>query len=190
MKKNTLIIFDCFGVITSEIAPIWFNNRYQKDEAKALKEKYFGGADRGTKNISELVSDLSNGLNIPREIIIKEWKEIFSVNYELIEYIKVLKEKYYIALLSNAPEGLVESILDKYNLHNLFDRIFISSTYLMAKPDREFYELCIDSFEFVERIYMIDDNDKNLINLDLLGIKAIKFVSNEELFKTFKEENI
>lgn len=190
MKNKTLIIFDCFGVITSEIAPPWFLSKYPEEEAKALKNKYFGKADRGEKTISQLIDELSVGLNIKRDTIIKEWTEIFSVNYELIDYIRKLKKDYYIALLSNAPEGLVEAILEKYNLYDLFDKAFISSAYKMAKPDKEFYMLCVNSFDKMDKIYMIDDNDKNLENLDLLGIKAIKYISNDELFKALKEENI
>ena len=37
MKK--LYIFDCFGVICGEIAPIWFANRYGEEQANILKTK-------------------------------------------------------------------------------------------------------------------------------------------------------
>ena len=188
--SKTLLIFDCFGVITSEIAPIWFASRYPDDEAKKLKEEYFAGADRGEKSIGELVTRLSEGLNIPKNEIIEDWKKIFTVNYELIELISELKKSCYIALLSNAPQGLVESIIDKYEFGNLFDKVFISSHYKMAKPDRDFYSLCIDSFDDADNFYMIDDNTKNLDGLSELKIKTHLFKTNDLLKDYFRKEGL
>ena len=74
--KN-LIIFDCFGVLTSELAPVWFGKRFEPQQAKELKERYFGNADLGGKTINELMDDLARGLNIDRAVIIREFTEIF-----------------------------------------------------------------------------------------------------------------
>ena len=186
--SKTLFIFDCFGVITSEIAPIWFASRYPADEAKKLKEMYFAGADRGDKTIGELVDGLSLGLNIPREEIIEDWKRIFTVNFDLINLIRELKKNHNIALLSNAPCGLVEAIVDKYEIGDLFDKIFISSHYKMSKPDRGFYRLCMDSFDNIDSFYMIDDNFKNLDGLSELNIKTHLFKTNELLKDYLRKE--
>ena len=186
--SKTLFIFDCFGVITSEIAPIWFASRYPEEEAKRLKEAYFAGADRGEKSIGELIDRLSSGLNIPRNEIIDDWKKIFTVNYDLINLIKELKSKHSIALLSNAPLGLVEAIISTYNLENLFDKVFISSHYKMAKPDKEFYRLCMDGFKDANSYYMIDDNIKNLSVLSELNINTHLFKSNEGLIEYLRKE--
>ena len=190
MKKSTLLIFDCFGVITSEIAPIWFARRYDEKTAKELKEIYFADADKGRVSIGELIDNLSKGLNIPRQTIVAEWQEIFTLNSSLIELIKELKKKYYVALLSNAPLGLVEAIIEKYDLASLFDKVFISSHYKIAKPDKEFYMLCKNAFTDAETVYMIDDNKKNLDGLDSIGIKGHLFVSNESFIIFLQKEQL
>ena len=190
MKRNTLIIFDCFGVVTSEIAPVWFATRFPPEEAARIKDQYFHGADRGTKTIGALLDEMSEGLSLPKETIISEWKAIFSINTELLEIIKELSAEYHIALLSNAPRGIVEAIFVTYELYPLFDKVFISSHYCMAKPDREFYEVCVNSFAAMEKIYMIDDNISNLIDLETLGIKPHLFTSNEELLLYLREEKL
>lgn len=190
MIKNTLLIFDCFGVITSEIAPVWFASRYSPEEAANLKEMYFFGADRGEISINELIDNLSDGLNIPRQTIISEWESLFSINDHLIDLIGKLRVQHSIALLSNAPRGLVEVIFEKYGLGNLFDKIFISSHYNMAKPDKEFYKLCKDAFPDAKQVYMIDDNPKNLEGLEALNIKKHLFTSNEALIHYLHKEKL
>ncbi len=183
--KN-LIIFDCFGVLTSELAPVWFGKRFEPQQAKELKERYFGNADLGGKTINELMDDLARGLNIDRAVIIREFTEIFSLNVELLNYIRGLKRDRNdcdIALLSNAPKGLVESINKKYGLHRCFDKTFVSWQYGTAKPDRRFYEICINGMgaEYV-KIFMIDDNQINLKGLSEMGITPVLFTNNTELF--------
>ncbi len=190
MKKNILLIFDCFGVVVAEIAPVWFESRFPVEEAKVLKEKYFQGADLGDVSISELLDRVSGDLGIPRETIIGEWESIFKVNYELADLIGRLKENYHIALLSNAPLGLVEKILEEFDLAGIFDKTFISANHRMAKPDKAFYKLCIDSFGKMDAIYMIDGNPTNLSGLDSLNIRPHLFRSNDLFLEYLKEENL
>lgn len=183
--KN-LIIFDCFGVLTSELAPVWFGKRFPPQQAKELKERYFGNADLGGKTISQLMDDLSSGLSIDKNVIIREFTEIFSLNVELLSYIRNLKlnrPDYDVALLSNAPQGLVESIFNEFGLYRRFDKIFISWQYKTAKPDRRFYEICLKGMGAkYGKIFMIDDNPTNLTGLTEMGITPVLFTNNAGLF--------
>lgn len=184
MKK--LIITDCFGVVTSELAPVWFAKRFPKKQAQELKERYFGNADLGGKSILQLMDDLSNGLGIEKSVIIKEFTEIFSLNVELLRYLREIKlnrSDCDVVLLSNAPQGLVESIFEKYGLYPYFDKVFVSWRYGIAKPNKRFYRLCLEETggDYGE-IFMIDDNPKNLENLSELNITPVLYVGNNKLF--------
>ncbi len=192
--KNTLIIFDCFGVLCNEISPRWFRLRFEEEEAKKLKKEYFNNADLGDYDINELLDRLSFGLNIKKEVIIEEWRSLVGVNYELINFINDnLKGKYHIALLSNVVKGNVElSYGDKDFFNKIFDKVFLSCDYHMRKPMHEFYEVVINSYknDNIDKIYFIDDNEVNLECLDDLKINPIKYISNEDLFEKFKELEI
>ena len=184
---NDLIIFDCFGVICSEIAPVWFRRHFEVAEAKHLKEKFFAGADRGDMDIETLIDRLAEEAGFDSDDIRREWGEIFSLNRPLLDHIQTLRRSHHVALLSNASIGLVEGIFDHFDLWSYFDRVFISSHYRMAKPDREFYQLCLDAFTY-DRAFMIDDNMMNLDGLEQIGITPILFTSNEALFAQLKKE--
>ena len=180
-----LLIFDCFGVICSEIAPVWFGRHFEAEEAKRLKAHYFAGADRGDTDIETLIERLAQGLSFDANDIRREWGETFCLNRPLLETIQTLRQENHVALLSNAPQGLVERIFDRFELWDRFDRVFISSHYRMAKPDREFYQLCLDAFSY-DRAFMIDDNPANLDGLEQIGIKPIHFTSNAALLQELK----
>ena len=186
--KN-LLIFDCFGVVCSEIAPVWFGQHFEPEEAKRLKSLYFARADRGDTDIETLIERLAVGLGFDAEDIRREWGEVFSLNHPLLDKIRLLRREHHVALLSNAPEGLVERIFDHFGLWEQFDRVFISSHYHMAKPDREFYGLCLNAFDGqYDRAFMIDDNLANLDGLEPIGITPIHFTSNEALFAQLEQE--
>ena len=182
-----LLIFDCFGVICSEIAPVWFARHFEETEAIRLKTQFFAGADRGDTDIETLIQRLADGLGFAADDIRREWGEIFRLNRDLLDTVQVLRRAHHVALLSNAPEGLVERIFDHFDLWSCFDRVFISSHYRMAKPDRAFYRLCLDAFDGqYDRAFMIDDNMANLNGLEELGIIPIHFTSNAALLQKLK----
>lgn len=186
--KNKLIIFDCFGVIFGEIAPVFFSRHFEGIEAITLKDKYFIPADLGLITRDELFSLMAQELSMDKQTILSEWEELIRLNRAMPAVIDALKEKYDIALLSNAPEGFVEGLMKEYDLEHLFDKMFISSALKMAKPDPAIYAHCVCAFgKDYDEIYMIDDNLKNLEVLPDLGIKGVHFTSIENMLKDLGE---
>ena len=191
--ENKLLIFDCFGVLCTEISPKWFRMHYAEEEAKVLKPKFFDGADMGYIDLEELLDNIASYTKFSKEQIKSEWKSIFKLNTELIDYIKSLKGKYHLCLLSNVVKGFVSFLFEDENyLKNIFDVTFNSWEHHKRKPNEDFYKLCIDYYKDynLEKIYFFDDNKKNLLNLEKFGITAHQYVSNEELFEYLESENI
>lgn len=186
--KNKLIIFDCFGVIFGEIAPVFFSRHFKGDEAIRLKDKYFIPADMGDITRDELFTLMAKELSMDKNAILDEWEELIKLNENMPPVIRALGEKYDIALLSNAPEGFVERLMKEYDLGHLFDKMFISSALKMAKPDPAIYKHCVSAFaKDYDEIYMIDDNLKNLEVLPDLGIKGIHFTCIENMLRDLGE---
>ncbi len=180
--KNELIIFDCFGVIFGEIAPIFFERYFSPEKAAELKDKFFVPGDLGEITLDEIFDGMSREIGMDKERIIKEWNDLIVLDEKIIPVIEKLRKEYTVILLSNAPLGFVEKLMEDYRLEYLFDKIFISCNLKMSKPNPEIYLHCVNSFEKkFDKVYMIDDNLKNLEQLPSLGITPIHFTGIEKL---------
>ena len=179
---DTLVIFDCFGVIMNEVAPVFLRKHLPKEKADILKEELFVPADMGLVTYDELLGNMAKALGMTKEEMIPEWESLFVLREEIVPAIKKLRSIADIALLSNAPLGVVEGILDRFALWDLFDRTVISCNVKMAKPDEKIYKHCISLFDKeYDRIYMIDDNLVNLEHLPSIGITPIHYRNVEDL---------
>lgn len=182
--KNKLIIFDCFGVIFGEVAPVFLSRHLPGETVDEIKDKLFIPADLGDVTYDELLSNMAKELGMTKEEVIPEWESLFIINEDMISVIRELHKENDIALLSNAPIGVVENLIEKHNLHDLFDKVCISCNLHMAKPDPEIYRYCVAQFnKEYDKIHMIDDNIKNLEHLPSLGIIPVHFKNVEDMMK-------
>lgn len=184
--KNKLIIFDCFGVIFDEIAPVFFRKYLPEEQAAVVKEKIFIPADLGEITYDQIFDRISEEMNIDRDEVCTVWQSLIHLREEMIPVIEKLSENADIALLSNAGLGFVESLFEKYDLNRLFDKVFVSCNLKMAKPDPEIYKYCVSQFnKDYDNIYMIDDNISNIEHLPELGITPVLFTGIENLKNKF-----
>ena len=185
---DNLIIFDFYGVISKELAPTWFRNHFNEQEAKILKDKYFIPGDLGKYDIYEIFHMIANDFNLNYNEILNEFKSYAKLNDELINNIKDLRKNNTVALLSNACKGIFDLCFPNLDLNSMFDKVFISCNYHLIKPNFEFYNLCKNSFkkEF-DQVFMIDDNINNINHLNEINIIGIQFKNNQELYKEFKK---
>ena len=144
---NRLVIFDCFGVIFGEVAPLFLRKYLSDEEADAIKDKIFVPADLGQITYDELLDTLAVTVGVDRDEVIREWNKLFILKDDTVELIKKLRETADIALLSNAPLGLVEKMFVEYGLTCLFDKMVVSSAIGLAKPDPEIYRYCVAQFD-------------------------------------------
>ena len=179
---ETLVIFDCFGVIMNEVAPVFLRKHLPKDKADKIKEELFVPADMGEVTYDELLGNMAKVLGMDKAEMIPEWESMFVLREEIVPAIRKLRERADIALLSNAPLGVVEGILDRYALRDLFDETVISCNVKMAKPDERIYKYCVSLFDNqYDKIYMVDDNIVNLEHLSSIGITPVHYRNVEDL---------
>lgn len=160
----------------------FFNAHFSPEQATALKDKFFVPADLGRIAYDEIFDSMEKELNWKKEEILEEWNSLFLVKKETIPYVKKIREKADVVLLSNAPKGVVERLFDENGLTELFDTMTISANVGVAKPDAEIYRLCIESTgKSYDEIYMIDDSPANLVRLPELGIIPVLYKSPEDI---------
>jgi HAD superfamily hydrolase (TIGR01549 family) len=169
------IIFDCFGVLTTEG---WL----------PFKKKHFGGDE----NLFEEATDLSKRLNsghIGNNEFIQKAADLARVSFqsasrqilgsksndELFEYIaEALKPHYKIGLLSNAGSNQLSEMFSKDQVE-LFDAVALSYEIGSVKPDREAYDAIL------HKLKIDPDQLRHCIGARDVGMQAIVYKDFEQL---------
>ena len=189
MEKK-LIVFDFFGVISSEIAPVWLRKYFNEEDAKRIKAEIVSKVDSGEITEMELYRQLGKLANVSAEEVAKEWMDLVKINDRLVNFIKELKENYKVILLSNASDTYLRKILNRYELIPLFDEIIISSEVELVKPGSEIYQLALDRMQVKpEESVMIDDNIVNINGAKNVGMDGILYTDVDSLIKTLTEKS-
>ena len=182
-----LLIFDFFGVISSEVAPIWLKKYFDKERAIHIKNEIVTQVDLGQISESELYSKLGKLANVSPETVKDEWMNLVHINTDLIDYIRKIKTKYKVALLSNASATFLRKILEQNNLYDLFDLIVISAEEKCMKPNPDIFYKVIDKLNInAKKSLMIDDNAINLEGAKSIGINGFLF-RNFDSFNKYVE---
>jgi 2-haloacid dehalogenase len=115
------------------------------------------------------------------------WEEMLGDAIEgTVELFKQLKDngKYKIYALTNWSAETFPIALQRYDFLNWFDGIVVSGTEKMRKPNPAFYQLLLDRYNTkAEEALFIDDNLRNVLAAQKMGIKSIHFSSAEQLKK-------
>lgn len=185
--KYKAIIFDFFGVISTEVAPFWFEKHFTLEATLKLKGKYVHPADMGEISDTTLFSNLAQLISSTPENVYKEWMGYVHINPNVVNLIKSLKENYIIVLCSNATSSFLREILKIYQLEKLFNNIIISSEVKIAKPDKRIFENIISMLNCnPSEIIFIDDNAVHISVASALGIKSITFDNEKQLLNDIK----
>jgi HAD superfamily hydrolase (TIGR01509 family) len=167
------IIFDCFGVLTTDG---WI----------PFKEQYFGKNQELFNQATELNQHTNAGLITYPEFI-KEIAELAEVseqeanrtiennvaNKPLFSWIAELKKNYKIGVLSNAADNWLDELFEPTQTA-LFDAVALSYDNGFIKPDPRAYEDIADRLNVpIEACVMIDDQERFCTAAVEAGMKAI-----------------
>ena len=114
-----------------------------------------------------------------------------AVNIELIKTARRLHEHYKTALLSNSPSKLIRSLLNEYNLTDIFDEIIISGEVGLVKPDPAIFRLALEKLDIpAADAILIDDNPQYVATAESVGMKGLQFTTNEQLLADLRNLGI
>jgi putative hydrolase of the HAD superfamily len=100
---------------------------------------------------------------------------------DLIDYIRILKQNYRTAMLTNAPSHVRIAINEEFHIADAFHLIVISAEVGLMKPDPAIYRLTLErlGFEPYEAVF-IDDVSENVEGARQVGMHAILFKNTEQ----------
>ena len=113
--------------------------------------------------------------------------------HDTVEIFRQLKAsgKYKIYALTNWSAETFPFALERYDFLNWFDGIAMSGAEKMRKPAPAFYQLLLDRYNVkAAEALFIDDNYRNILAAEKMGIKSIHFTSAEALEGKLKEVGV
>lgn len=113
------------------------------------------------------------------------WHEMLGdAFWDTVNIFKQLKEtgKYKLYALTNWSAETFPIALERYEFLQWFDGIVVSGEEKIRKPSAEFYQILLDRYYVkADEALFIDDNYRNVLAAEKLGIKSIHFTSAEAL---------
>ena len=122
------------------------------------------------------------------------WQEMLGEPFHgTVELLRRLKDsgKYKLYALTNWSAETLPVAMQRYDFLSWFDGIVVSGTEKMRKPASEFYQLLLNRYGVnINEALFIDDNYRNVLAAEKVGIKTIHFTSSEQLEKELTEQNL
>ncbi|MFB9841953.1 HAD family hydrolase [Mucilaginibacter ginsenosidivorans] len=189
----TTIIFD-LGAVLIDWNPRYMYRTIFEDEAEM--EKFL--AEITTSDWNE-EQDAGRTLHEGTEILIQQfpehehhirafygrWDEMLGEAFhETVEIFRQLKEsgKYKIYALTNWSAETFPVAFERFEFLKWFDGIVVSGEEKIRKPTPEFYHILLDRYNVKPReALFIDDNYRNILAAEKIGINCIHFTSAEQL---------
>lgn len=106
-----------------------------------------------------------------------------------VEIFRQLKASgnYKIYALTNWSAETFPIALERFDFLGWFDGVVVSGTEKMRKPAPAFYQLLLDRYDVkANEALFIDDNNRNVLAAEKMGIKSIHFTSSEALEEELK----
>lgn len=181
VKKNKLILCDLDGTLFDTIEVNYYSYKnalnkinYNIDYDFFIKECY-------GKHYKEFLPKI--GLN-EKEIetihgtkkrVYVEYLNKAKINIQLFSILKLVKNEYYIALVTTASKKNSEEILDYFNKKDLFDLIISAEDVKNKKPDPEGFIKAMNYFSITpEETLIFEDSDVGIEAAIRSGAKIFK----------------
>lgn len=184
------IIFDRFGVIYPDTLTMVQKVYLKKDIAKEAKiRKVRKVCDRGELSRDDFWNEVAKIFDIPRKELDVELDKVRGADWELLAYIKHLKNNYKTAVLSNVGVGFVERIFDDgRNQEDYFDELVVSGEIGVLKPDLQAYLHTADKLGVEpSSCVFIDDKKRMVDGAKMAGMKGIVYTNLEKLKQDLKD---
>lgn len=97
------------------------------------------------------------------------------IDLDLLEFIRSLKPRYKIGLISNAWSGMRGYIVEK-KFDDVFDTLIISAEVGAVKPEAQIYQLALKQVQVrADEAIFVDDFSENVDAARSLGMAAVRF---------------
>jgi len=188
------ILFDYNGVINLEghLKPFahLLARKYgiEKEQIEKSFKENDGLFDRGQIKPEEFWNRFKKKLRIEDNLnFISLFDQAAKINELVFQLIKDLKKTYKVFLFSNLNASTTEYLRNKELFSKTFDQMFFSSEEKTRKPEQAFYQIVLNKVGFKRnQVLFIDDNQSFIEKARKMGLKSLRFISTDQLFKDLR----
>ena len=194
------VIFDLGGVIvrTEYQAPRQKLAEQFGMDYEDIEKIVFGGGPKGSAaraSVGEITEEehwrqVMKTLKLPADDYPRIQQEFFGgdiVDRTLLNFLRTLKPKYKVGLISNAWSGL-RAYIEREKFEDVFDVMIISAEVGAAKPAEAIFRLALDQLGVSpNEAVFVDDFLVNIEACKKLGMKGILFKDSESAMQELKD---
>ena len=199
MKKAKAIIFDAYGTLfdvnsaanscKKEIGENWesFSNYWRTTQLeytwlRSLMNRHKDFWTITEDSLDKSMKKFNINLSLKKDLL-SLYKKL-STFPEVMDVLKKLKnEKVKLAILSNGTYDLLEELVVRNHLENIFDDIFSIEDVKVFKPNSKVYNLPIKRYNFEkEEIFFLSSNTWDVSGAGNFGFNAIWVNRNHSIF--------
>jgi len=109
------------------------------------------------------------------------------VDYALLDFMRGLRKKYKVGLISNAWSGLRPWIVSR-KFEDAFDAMTISAEVGVMKPDARIFQIALEKLGVSpsESVFL-DDFPENVVGARAIGMQAIHFIQPEQALEELRQ---
>ena len=108
------------------------------------------------------------------------------IDREILDFLRSIKPKYKVGLISNAWSGLRDYIAQE-KFDDVFDHMIISAEVGVAKPEAKIYHIALEQFQVrADEAVFVDDFIENIEACEKLGMRGIHFKDPQTAMQQLK----
>ena len=158
----------------------------------------FGGGPKGSAaraSIGEITEEehwknVMKTLKLPASEYERVREEFFAgdvVDHEIVDFLRSIKPRYKVGLISNAWNGLRDYIV-REKFDDAFHHMIISAEVKVAKPDPKIYQIALEQLQVqAEEAVFVDDFIENIEACEKVGMKGIHFKDPKSALQQLKQ---
>ena len=158
----------------------------------------FGGGPKGSAaraSIGEITEEehwknVMKTLKLPASEYDRVREEFFAgdvVDHEIVDFLRSIKPRYKVGLISNAWNGLRDYIV-REKFDDAFHHMIISAEVKVAKPDPKIYQIALEQLQVqAEEAVFVDDFIENIEACEKVGMKGIHFKDPKSALQQLKQ---
>ena len=109
------------------------------------------------------------------------------IDHEIVNFLRSIKPRYRVGLISNAWSGL-RSYIERERFDDAFHEMIISAEVGAAKPDPKIYHIALERLQVqAGEAVFVDDFIENIEACNQVGMKGIHFRSPETALKQLRD---